>query len=294
MGDHDDTDRAEKRISPLRGLGPEDIVSQTKVVRNGLSALRDDHYNILKKIRDDESHVGRGEEEEDGNKENGKRRGGLLEERVENVTRSLERLEVGIEESSVLLRLDDHFRRLEADRSTLRLEMGRVQDENEWLREELAQAQERLLEASLEVTELREEKRRWEFEEELRREERERVARPVTPSRIPVGSWRVEEERDINRALNGERSPSSAGSSSRNPSPAPSRIPTLGSWRSKAGTAYSSLMKKEEETQRKKKAAAAAARGPKGRGGGPGGGGGQYFKLNAAGAGRGGSKIPAR
>ncbi len=43
-----------KRISPLRGLGPEDIVSQTKVVRNGLSALRDDHYDILNRIREEE------------------------------------------------------------------------------------------------------------------------------------------------------------------------------------------------------------------------------------------------
>ena len=259
-----------KRISPLRGLGPEDIVSQTKVVRNGLSALRDDHYGILTRIRQE---TATGTEKNDNDKGSS-----LLEQRIDNVTRSLERLEVGIEESSALLGLHEHFERLEADRATLRLEMERVQDENDWLREELSSTQQRLQEAELELTDLQEEKRKWDFEEELRSGVTESQARPVTPSKIPVGSWRVEEEKDINRALNGERPP------------APSRIP-MGNWRSKAGSAYRSLLEKEEN--RRNAAASAAAAGsaaaaskiPKK---------GQYFKLNAASGARGASKIPSR
>ena len=65
----------------------------------------------------------------------------LIEDRIAHVTQSLERLEVGLAESNVLLSLHDHFERLEADRSTLRLEMRRVEDENEWLREELNDTQ---------------------------------------------------------------------------------------------------------------------------------------------------------
>ena len=43
-----------KRISPLRGnLSHAELISQTKTVRNGLTSLRDDHYNILAGIRDE-------------------------------------------------------------------------------------------------------------------------------------------------------------------------------------------------------------------------------------------------
>ena len=252
-------DSSYKRVSPLRGLGPEDIVSQTKVVRNGLGALRDDHFGILSRIRNEEKV-----ENKDCD---------MLRLRVENVSRTLERLELGLEESTVILRLHEHFERLEADRSTLRLEMNRVQDENDWLREELAELQNKYADASLELVDLQEEKKKWEFEQELKKEVSESQVRPVTPSKIPVGSWRVEEEKDINRALNGEKPP------------APSKIP-MGNWRSKAGSAYQSLMEKES----KKKAAAASSGNNKSSGLQPPKKG-QYFKLNAA---RSMSKIPSR
>merc|ERR1719418_250530 len=108
----------------------------------------------------------------------------VLEARITNVTRSLEQLEVGIADSSVLLSLNDHFERLEADRSTLRLEMGRVQDENEWLREELSDTQKQLQEALAELAGIKEEKKQWQFQEEIRNMSEappSAVLRPVTP-----------------------------------------------------------------------------------------------------------------
>ena len=152
-----------KRISPLRGnLSHDELINQTKTVRNGLSSLRDDHYNILAGIQDEYQ-----------NQQNDKRNSietqnisnadpsvsthpqqegdNSLEERVANVTASLEKLEVGIEESSVLLALSEHFTRMETDREGLRLEMGRVGEENEWLREELSDTQKRLIEAEAEL-----------------------------------------------------------------------------------------------------------------------------------------------
>merc|ERR1712088_545095 len=47
-------EKCQQRISPLRGgMTQTEIVSNTKVVRNGLHALRDDHYTILANIRDE-------------------------------------------------------------------------------------------------------------------------------------------------------------------------------------------------------------------------------------------------
>merc|ERR1712223_1043352 len=272
------------RISPLRGgMSQPEIVSHTKVVRNGLHALRDDHYTILANIRDEyenqkNSHHDTKEAAEEAvttpgpaSPSNGKTaQTSVLEDRITNVTRSLEQLEVGIAESTVLLSLNDHFERLEADRSTLRLEMGRVQDENEWLREELSDTQRQLQEALAEVAGLKEEKKQWEFQEELRNMKAEAnpaVMRPVTPSKIPVGNFRVEHEKEINRALSG--SSDSVGSSrSRATSPNPSRIP-VGGWRGKLSV-YKRVMEKQEATteEAKKKSATAVRKS-------------NYFKLNA-------------
>ncbi len=240
----------------LCSLSLEEIVGQTKLVQDGLSSLRQDHFDILAKIRKEE------EEEKEQDKRNDNL---LLRERIHNVSRSLEQLEVGIEESSVILQLSDHFYRLEADRATLRLEMARVQDENDWLREELSATQAKLQHSQLDLAELQEEKRKWDFEEELRVTASESSARPVTPSKIPVGAWRVEEEKDITKAMN---------------SPPPSKIP-VGGWRSKSSV-YKDVMDKESV----KKAAAVrttsktcAER--------------QYFKISSSVA-SGRSKIPSR
>jgi hypothetical protein len=53
----------------------------------------------------------------------------MLEDRIANVTNSLEALEMGLEESNVIITLYEHFNRMESDRSILRLEMNRVIDE---------------------------------------------------------------------------------------------------------------------------------------------------------------------
>ena len=290
--------KEERRVSPLRGnLSHDEIVSQTRVVKNGLSALRDDHYGVLARIREEcedkrnaNDRQAPPETPQDAKKKDGVcnrplRHNGkspsvdsLLEERIDNVTRSLERLEVGIEESAVIIGLSGHFQRLEADRATLRLEMGRVQDENDWLREELGETQKMLQEAAAELEGLREEKRRWEFEEELKAAASETNLRPITPSKIPVGGFRLQEEKAINRALNGAGG--GGESKSRAVSPGPSRIP-MGNWRSKLSVYKKVMDKREEEAEDSSKKQSRLPR--------------KYFNLNASSnLSRSRSKIPSR
>merc|ERR1719232_2339803 len=120
-----------------------------------------------------------------------------IEDRISAVTESLQLLEVGVAESGIMLSLAAHFDMMESERSLTKMEMRRVKDENDWLREELEDAMSRL-------AQLEEEKKHWDFMEETRRNEKEANLKPVTPSKIPVGSFRVEEEKAINRALNGQ------------------------------------------------------------------------------------------
>lgn len=252
---------------------PEEIINQTKIVKNGLGTLRDEHYTVLAKIRDEyENEKNYAKEPALVPSKNGKvvSSSSVLEDRISNVTKSLEKLEVGIAESNVLLSLHDHFERLEADRSTLRLEMGRVQDENEWLREELSDTQRQLHEALADLAEIKEQKKQWEFQEELRSMSEVVAVRPVTPSKIPVGHWRVEEEKDINRALSTSGS-SSIGSANRSraTSPAPSRIP-VGGWRNRLSVYKSVIEKQEAANEAAKKKSASIVQHKS-----------NYFKLNA-------------
>ena len=63
---------------------------------------------------------------------------------------------------------------------------------------------------------------------QLRKSEQEADLRPITPSKIPVGAWRAEEEKAINRALNGSMdSNRDERSVSPNPPPTVSRIPKI-------------------------------------------------------------------
>ena len=69
---------------------------------------------------------------------------------------------------------------------------------------------------------------------QVRKNEKEADLKPVTPSKIPVGTFRVEEEKAINRAINGGPTngsmDSNRQSSERAISPAPpSRIPKFSS-----------------------------------------------------------------
>jgi len=168
-----------------------DILGLIRHNRAGLSSLRDDHLTILGSIRAEETD---GESREN-------RQG--LEERITAVSESLQQLEVGVAESGVMLSLAHHFDTLEAERCIGRLEMRRVKDENDWLREELEDTEKKLEDALCRLTQLEEEKKQWEFMEEIRKSEKETNLKPVTPSKIPVGNFRVEEEKAINRALNG-------------------------------------------------------------------------------------------
>ena len=137
-----------------------DLLSLVKNNRAGLKTLRDDHLDILREIRNEEENR-RNSVESDKAGERG------LEERISAVTESLQMLEVGVAESGVMLSLAAHFDMLESERSITRMEMRRVKDENDWLREELEDTEKRLEEALSRLAGLEEEKKHWEFLEQV-------------------------------------------------------------------------------------------------------------------------------
>jgi len=222
-----------------------DLLSKTKDCKSGLESLRDEHFSILGDLKN-EKNISNNVERKNSDD--------LVNERIKAVTASLSKVDIGVEESGVILSLSSHFNRLEAEKTLTKLEMGRIKDENDWLREELEDTEKRLEDAILRVTELEEEKKHWVFMEEVKKLETAADLKPVTPSKIPVGSFRVEEEKAINRALNGSGNgfmDSNRRSSERavSPSPAPpvvSRIPMLSN---KLGANYKKVQEKIEKAE---------------------------------------------
>ena len=155
-----------------------DLLSLVKNNRAGLKTLRDDHLDILSEIRnEEENRRNTGDNDNAGTERD-------LEERISAVTESLQMLEVGVAESGVMLSLAAHFDMLESERSITRMEMRRVKvglscleedednvlvvkDENDWLREELEDTEKRLEDALSRLAGLEEEKKHWEFLEQV-------------------------------------------------------------------------------------------------------------------------------
>ena len=140
----------------------DDLLSLVKNNRAGLKTLRDDHLDILSEIRNEEENRRNSAEADTAGDRD-------LEERISAVTESLQMLEVGVAESGVMLSLAAHFDMLESERSITRMEMRRVKDENDWLREELEDTEKRLEEALSRLAGLEEEKKHWQFLEQVER-----------------------------------------------------------------------------------------------------------------------------
>ena len=137
------------------------ISTMVKNNRAGLRALRDDHLDILDNLTS---------QHEDNNNTSDKKNtppDGSIKERINAVSESLQLLEVGIAESGVILSLAQHFDTLEAERCITKLEMKRVKDENDWLRDELEDTERRLHDAMSRLTQLEEEKTQWTFTNEV-------------------------------------------------------------------------------------------------------------------------------
>jgi len=205
--------------------------------RAGLKSLRDDHVNILDKLTS--KHV--------KNNTNNATSDNNIKERINAVSDSLQLLEVGIAESGIMVSLAQHFDTLETERCITKLEIKRVKDENDWLRDELEDTERRLHDALSRLTELEDEKTQWEFTNELKKFESEANVKPMTPSKIPVGNFRLEEEKAINRALTNGSSDSNRQPMTRSSSPAPpSRIPKF------FGSNYTRVKEKMEKVANEK------------------------------------------
>jgi len=209
--------------------GPEDdLMKQTLECKNYLDGLRQEHMGILESLQGmkTDSPESRRKESQD-----------LVNERISTVIASLKEVEAGVEESDVILSLQGHFFRIETERKKMKMEMKRIKGENEWLREELKDTESKLEETLCRLVELEEEKKHHDFMSQLQKLEKESPIKPVTPSKIPIGSFKSGNNNTDTRDSN-------ILASSSLPPPASSKIPMLSN---KFGSNYKKVQEKIEK-----------------------------------------------
>nr|CAG4639893.1 EOG090X03K5 [Daphnia pulex] len=134
----------------------EEIVSSTKTVSQGLEALRAEHQSILQGLNG--SLKAATQEKLDAN---------VIEEKANLIQKSLDMIDLGLGEAQasafVMVALATHLQALEAEKQKLRAQVRRLCQENAWLRDELANTQQRLQASEQAVAQLEEDKKHLEF-----------------------------------------------------------------------------------------------------------------------------------
>uniref|UniRef100_A0A8C3GTM6 Kinesin light chain n=1 Tax=Corvus moneduloides TaxID=1196302 RepID=A0A8C3GTM6_CORMO len=141
----------------LEKLTQDEIIAKTKQVINGLEALKNEHNSILQSLletlkclkKDDETN--------------------LVEEKSNMIRKSLEMLELGLSEAQVMMALSNHLNAVESEKQKLRAQVRRLCQENQWLRDELANTQQKLQKSEQSVAQLEEEKKHLEFMNQLKK-----------------------------------------------------------------------------------------------------------------------------
>lgn len=119
----------------------DEIIINTKTVLQGLEALRVEHASLISGI---------GENNKDDEKNY------IIKNNVDNI-------ELGISEAQVMMALSSHLQNIEAEKQKLKTQVRRLHQENAWLRDELANTQQKFQASEQLVAQLEEEKKHLEF-----------------------------------------------------------------------------------------------------------------------------------
>ncbi|XP_028175486.1 kinesin light chain [Ostrinia nubilalis] len=142
------------RIKKIESLGrmtamtQEEMVAGARTVAAGLEALRAEHAQLLAGLASNTDHE---------------------HEKAALVRKSIDAIELGLGEAQVMMTLASHLQLVEAEKQKLRTQVRRLCQENAWLRDELAAAQQRLQASEQRVAQLEEENKHLQFMASIRK-----------------------------------------------------------------------------------------------------------------------------
>ncbi|KAJ7341190.1 hypothetical protein JRQ81_005015 [Phrynocephalus forsythii] len=145
------------REEKMDKLSQEEIISNTKLVMQGLEALKNEHNSILHSLLETIKCLKKDEE------------ANLVHEKANLLRKSMEMIELGLGEAQVMMALSNHLNAVESEKQKLRAQVRRLCQENQWLRDELANTQQKLQRSEQTVAQLEEEKKHLEFMNQLKK-----------------------------------------------------------------------------------------------------------------------------
>ncbi|KAK6182525.1 hypothetical protein SNE40_010189 [Patella caerulea] len=172
----------------MTALTQDEIVSNTKTVIQGLETLKNEHHQILNSLLTSMKTIKR---------ENGDTN--LVEEKTNILKKSSDMIDLGLGEAQVMMALANHLQHVEAEKQKLRAQVRRLCQENGWLRDELANTQQKLQSSEQKSAALEEEKKHLEFMNEMKKydsmdpnmqqsvEEKESVANDQSSQSLDLG-----------------------------------------------------------------------------------------------------------
>ncbi|XP_071247261.1 kinesin light chain 1-like [Salvelinus alpinus] len=146
-----------RRQEKLEKLSQEEIISNTKLVIQGLEALKNEHNSFLHSLLETIKCLKKDEE------------ANLVQEKSSLLRKSVEMIELGLGEAQVMMALSNHLNAAESEKQKLRTQVRRLCQENQWLRDELADTQQKLQKCEQSVAQLEEEKKHLEFMNQLKK-----------------------------------------------------------------------------------------------------------------------------
>lgn len=107
----------------------------------------------------------------------------MIDEKIVILKKSLETIEVGLDEAQVLIQLASHTNTVEAEKAKLKAQVQRLIQESTWLRDELANTQQKLNSSEQRNVQLEEEIKQLKFMNELKEYDRDDSGSVNTPSK---------------------------------------------------------------------------------------------------------------
>ncbi|MGH0142203.1 UNVERIFIED_CONTAM: hypothetical protein FKN15_077839 [Acipenser sinensis] len=186
------------REEKLDRLTQDEIVLNTKAVIQGLETLKNEHNSILSTLLDSVQSL----EKERGSQEASsvQEKTGLLRKSLDSIELGLgeaqvlgrgesldsielglgeaqgepglhraRSIELGLGEAQVIVALSSHLSAVESEKQKLRAQVRRLCQENQWLRDELANTQQKLQRSEQSVAQLEEEKKHLEFMNQIKK-----------------------------------------------------------------------------------------------------------------------------
>ncbi|XP_055686004.1 kinesin light chain-like isoform X1 [Lutzomyia longipalpis] len=136
-------------IGKMTQMTQEEIIGNTKTVLQGLEALRVEHLTLMSSLSEVRTVT-------------------TDRDKCDLVQRNIENIDLGLGEAQMILALSAHLQNVEAEKQKLRTQIRRLCQENAWLRDELANNQQKLQVSEQMVAQLEEQKKHLEFMESVK------------------------------------------------------------------------------------------------------------------------------